>query len=152
MKDVNKFFSLKWNGLEVPCNYLLKGPDKYLEKAVYHKRYCWKRKDYLMKSILFFISLSLISPVGLYPGISPWAFMQGGLIWRVIGYIIWESNVTNLSYTNSHALKLTYWYGAMWLSIAFENNFCINMYMPSTYRDSSTIKVFIVLTDLNLKT
>ena len=21
------------NGLEVPCNYLLKGPDKYLEKA-----------------------------------------------------------------------------------------------------------------------
>ena len=36
--------------------------------------------------------LSLISPVGLYPGISPWAFMQGGLICGVIGYIIKIAN------------------------------------------------------------
>ena len=46
MKDVNKCFfynhfyticdrreNKRRNGLEVPRNYLLKGPDKYLEKA-----------------------------------------------------------------------------------------------------------------------
>ena len=85
----------KWgNGLEVPYSYLLKGPDILFWKSrVYYKRYCWKRKDRLMKSILLdekchsWKCLSLISPVGLYPGISPWAFMQGELICGGIGYI-----------------------------------------------------------------
>ena len=41
MKDIKKWKTTvcgrrenkRGNGLEVPCNYLLKGPDKYLEKA-----------------------------------------------------------------------------------------------------------------------
>ena len=41
MKDIKKMKTTvcdqrenkRSNGLEVPCNYLLKGPDKYLEKA-----------------------------------------------------------------------------------------------------------------------
>ena len=59
---------------------------------MYYKRDCWKRKDRLMKSIHLnekchsWKFLSLISPVGLYPGISPWAFMQSGLICGGIGY------------------------------------------------------------------
>ena len=33
MKTTPYVVEEKISGLEVPCNYLLKGPDKYLEKA-----------------------------------------------------------------------------------------------------------------------
>ena len=76
------------NGLEVPCNYLLKGPDKYLEKAECIIKILLEEKRLSNEKYPFFHQcLSLISPVGLYPGISPWAFMQGGLICGVIGHI-----------------------------------------------------------------
>ena len=70
----------KWgNGLEVPFNYLLKGPDKYFEKAECTlKRYCWKRKDYLMKSKVFISSMSLAyKPSGPIPGYKPMGFYAG---------------------------------------------------------------------------
>ena len=34
--------------------------------------------------------------MGLYPGISPWAFMQGGLICGGIGYMVVKFLVLNL--------------------------------------------------------
>ena len=60
------------------------------KSRVYHKRYCWKRKDYLMKSINFSSMSLAYKPIGPIPGYKPmgfyagWAYMRGN---RVITFL-----------------------------------------------------------------
>ena len=77
-----------------PCNYLQKGPDKYLEKAECIIKDIVGREKTLSNEKYPFLSMSLAyKPSGPIPGYKPmgfyagWAYMRGNMVYKLISVL-----------------------------------------------------------------